>query len=101
MDAVSQTLAALAELLIPHYVSASIFAIANKLDIGIFHNNVKLLAVSCPCSPIPYMSCIVLLYRASTSLAQGSTLLFMCYARSFSVVRRMKADRSPCTRKSE
>lgn len=38
------TLAALAELLIPHYVSASIFAIANKLPIATFHNNVKLLA---------------------------------------------------------
>ena len=41
----SQTLAALAELLIPHYVSASIFAIANKLPEATFQNNVKLLAV--------------------------------------------------------
>jgi ABC-type multidrug transport system fused ATPase/permease subunit len=39
------TLAALAELLIPHYVSASIFAIANKLPEATFHSNVKLLAV--------------------------------------------------------
>lgn len=39
------TLAALSELLIPHYVSASIFAIANKLPISTFHNTVKLLAV--------------------------------------------------------
>lgn len=41
-----QTLAALAELLIPHYVSASIFSIANKLPASTFHNNVKMLAVS-------------------------------------------------------
>jgi len=38
------TLAALAELLIPHYVSASIFAIANKLPEATFQSNVKLLA---------------------------------------------------------
>jgi hypothetical protein len=42
----AQTLAALAELLIPHYVSASIFSIANKLPASTFHNNVKMLAVS-------------------------------------------------------
>jgi hypothetical protein len=42
---VFMTLAALAELLIPHYVSASIFSIANKLPASTFHNNVKMLAV--------------------------------------------------------
>lgn len=47
-----QTLAALAELLIPHYVSASIFAIANKLPEATFHSNVKLLAVSTTCTLI-------------------------------------------------
>lgn len=46
MTILVQTLAALAELMIPHFVSASIFAIANKLPASTFHHNVTMLAVS-------------------------------------------------------
>lgn len=73
MGVVLQTLAALAELLIPHYVSASIFAIANKLPINTFHSNVKLLAVSCPCTPL-YICLPLLCCTVHMPLAQRSHL---------------------------
>jgi hypothetical protein len=54
-----QTLAALAELLIPHFVSASIFSVANNLPASTFHHNVKMLAVSSSgASPARVSTCV-------------------------------------------